>query len=340
VARDLLSGVELDAQLLNVLFQGVDHGFCLCEVVVDADGRPADYRFLSVNALFEELTGLSDPVGRTALELVPDLERHWIDSYGTGGLEGTTLRFEREAESMGRAFRVFAAPMGPRGRFAIVFREVTAERRLADDRERALRRAEALLEEVNHRVMNSLGMIAAIVGLEARARAEGAGRRAMERIAERVQAVADLYRALGVANSETAVRADAYLERVLSRLSAAIADGRNVRIESEIAPVELPTGTAVPVGLMVNELVTNSLKYAFAESGGRVRVTLAREGDSLRLVVADDGRGMAADPDDGGIGRKLVAAFAQQIDGTVELAPSVAGAAVTVEFPAPQPATG
>jgi two-component sensor histidine kinase len=336
VGRGLAAKLEFDACLLHELFAGIDHGFCLCDVILDASGRPVDYRFVTVNTHVERMTGLAGAEGRTALEMVPDLEPQWVEDYGRVALERVAMRFERESQKMGRIFAVFAYPVEPVGRFALVFRDITAQRRMADERERALRRAEALLEEVNHRVMNSLGMMAAIVGLEARTRQEGTGRRALERIADRVQALADLYRALGAARSETSVRADAYLERVLSRLGAAIADDRNVRIRPDLAPVEVPTSVAVPLGLMVNELVTNSIKYAFGSAGGEVRVTLAPEGDVLRLVIADNGNGVADASQDHGIGQKLVNAFASQIDGTVTVDTSGTGTSVRVDFPKPE----
>lgn len=126
---------------LRAVFAAVDQGWCLCEMVLDAAGRPADYRFLEVNPLFESMTGLRDPVGRTALELVPDLERHWIATYARVALEGETLRFESGSDAMGRWFDVFAAPVAPRGRFGLVFRDITARRAA----ETALRESEARL---------------------------------------------------------------------------------------------------------------------------------------------------------------------------------------------------
>ncbi|WP_199516745.1 PAS domain S-box protein [Nucisporomicrobium flavum] len=114
------------------LFDAMDEGFCLCEMVVDDDGNPVDYRFLEINALFEEMTGLRSPVGRTALDLVPDLEKVWIDTYARVGLGRQTLRFEQESAAMGRWFEVFATPMEPYGHFSIVFKDQTA-RHLAQE---------------------------------------------------------------------------------------------------------------------------------------------------------------------------------------------------------------
>lgn len=64
------------------LFESIDEGFCICEMLFDEHGKPEDYRFLQVNSIFEELTGLQQPTGKTARELVPNLEAHWFETYG------------------------------------------------------------------------------------------------------------------------------------------------------------------------------------------------------------------------------------------------------------------
>ncbi|WP_228282428.1 PAS domain S-box protein [Rubrobacter tropicus] len=125
----------------RTLFTTIDEGFCLCEMVVDEDGTPADYRFLDVNPKFEEMTGLADAVGKTITELVPGLEGRWVETYGRVGLGGETLRFEDGSEAMGRWFDVYASPVEPKGggRFTLVFKDITERKRA----EEALRLSEA-----------------------------------------------------------------------------------------------------------------------------------------------------------------------------------------------------
>ncbi len=113
----------------RALFTSIDEGYCLCEIVTDEAGEAVDYRFLEVNPLFETMTGLAGAVGHTILSLVPDIERHWVDTYARVAFGGESLRFEQESEVMGRIFNVFATPVEPRGRFALVFADVTDRRR-------------------------------------------------------------------------------------------------------------------------------------------------------------------------------------------------------------------
>jgi PAS domain S-box-containing protein len=125
--------------LFEALFSSIDEGFCRCEIIVGDDGRPVDYRFLEVNALFGVMTGLTDAVGRTAYELIPNLEPHWVESYARAALGGETFRFEQGSEAMGRWFDVFVMPTEPAGQFVLLFKDVSEARRA----EAALRESEA-----------------------------------------------------------------------------------------------------------------------------------------------------------------------------------------------------
>jgi PAS domain S-box-containing protein len=130
------------------LFSSIDEGYCLCEIVTDAAGRPIDYRFLEVNPRFEEVTGLTAPVDRRAREMVPDLEDHWVQTMGRVALEGETVRYENRAEGLNRWFDVYAAPVEPigGGQFVVVVNDAT-ERHQADEmlrhRAESARRARA-----------------------------------------------------------------------------------------------------------------------------------------------------------------------------------------------------
>jgi PAS domain S-box-containing protein len=132
-----------EAQLRELLAT-IDQGYCLGEIVLDDRGDAVDYRFLEVNPQFEAMTGLVDAAGQTALELVPGLEQHWIEVYGRVALGGETLRFTNGSEALGRWFDVFAMPTEPRGRFMLVFNDVTAHKRAED----ALKESQARFRNV------------------------------------------------------------------------------------------------------------------------------------------------------------------------------------------------
>ena len=128
---------------LESLFAALDQGYCLCEMIRDESGRPVDYRFLETNPVFAEMTGLSNAQGRTARELVPGLEQHWIDAYDAIA-RGVPARFQNGSEAMGRWFDVFGSPVPPEGCFALVFRDISSQRRAELEREEARAQAERL----------------------------------------------------------------------------------------------------------------------------------------------------------------------------------------------------
>ena len=321
---------------LESLFAVIDQGYCLCEMIRDESGRPIDYRFLETNAIFAEMTGLIDAKGRTARELVPGLEQHWVDSYDAIA-RGVPARFQAGSEAMGRWFDVFGSPVPPEGCFALVFRDISAQRRAELDREEARAQAERLLVELNHRVMNTLAMIGSIVRMEAgQLDHDSAGRQGMARLQSRLAAVSALYRALNNAARVDWVEARPYLSHVVDAVAASVADADQITLHTDIAAVDLPTAQAAPLGLLVNELMTNAMKYAFPDGrNGALSVALAQAHGHLTLTVADDGIGIQPSPADeaGGIGSKLVEAFAEQLGGRVERTTGPAGTTVAVAFP-------
>jgi PAS domain S-box-containing protein len=126
---------ELQAQLAaeyRTLFESIDQGFCVAEVIFDAEEKPVDYQFLQVNPAFVRLTGLpASAIGKTARELVPDLEQFWIETYGNVALTGEPLRFENKSDALNHWFDVYASKLGDATsrRVAILFTDITERKR-------------------------------------------------------------------------------------------------------------------------------------------------------------------------------------------------------------------
>ncbi|PSN78737.1 hypothetical protein C8B47_15330, partial [filamentous cyanobacterium CCP4] len=120
------------------LVESLDEGFCLCQMLLNQEGAPVDYRFLEVNAVFESLTGLQQPVGKTARELVPDLEESWFETYGRVAIDRQPIRFEQQSVPMHRWFDLYAFPMGKPEHhlFGILFRNITIRKIVEQEREK------------------------------------------------------------------------------------------------------------------------------------------------------------------------------------------------------------
>ncbi|MBS0168989.1 MAG: PAS domain-containing protein [Nitrospira sp.] len=117
----------------RTLFESIDVGFCIIEVLFDEDGRAADYRFLEANPAFINQTGLTDAVGKTIRELAPNHEQFWFDMYGKIALTGTPARFEHQAAALPlpRWYEVFAfrAGLPEQQRVAVLFRDIGERKR-------------------------------------------------------------------------------------------------------------------------------------------------------------------------------------------------------------------
>lgn len=195
-----------------------------------------------------------------------------------------------------------------------------------------------LLQELTHRVKNSLQLIGAMVMIEARSHKSGEGRAALERVSNRITALGQLYSTLSKADSVEDVDAATYLDELCRDLIESVhkEGDTSVVLKTDIESELLPTDRAIPIGLIVNELVTNAVKYAFpGETKGTVMVTLKRLPGELRLTVADDGRGLDPRRADSGLGGRLVDGFAEQLGGQVERRSDSQGTTVHLILPSP-----
>jgi PAS domain S-box-containing protein len=134
-ARETLAGT-IDALRESVtryraLFESIDEGFCVLEILFDHEGTPVDLRCMEANPAFEKQSGLHDVVGKRIRELIPDLEGRWAQTYGNVVATGKPARFVDEAKPLGRWFDVSAFRIGEAKdlRVACLFTDVTASRR-------------------------------------------------------------------------------------------------------------------------------------------------------------------------------------------------------------------
>lgn len=158
------------------LFQLIDIGYCVIEMVFDTGGHPVDYIFREANPAFLKQTGLADPVGRSMRGLAPDHEPFWFETYGRIARTGVAERFEHRADALGRWYSVFAFRAGDPGenRVAVLFEDIK-QRKLA----------EQLLRDSEEHQQFLLGLSDA---LRAETGVEAAGNRAVRMIAERLAA--------------------------------------------------------------------------------------------------------------------------------------------------------
>jgi PAS domain S-box-containing protein len=195
---------------------------------------------------------------------------------------------------------------------------------------------EVLLREIHHRVKNNLNIVSSMLYLQGAAAGEDRITALFEESRARVQAMALVHELLYQSGDMGRIDLKSYLEQLGQGLLASYSDGSAaVSIATDVSVPPVSIQVAIPCGLIVCELVTNALKYAFrGRAGGRIRVALAEREGRFVLGVADDGVGLAAarQARPGSIGLNLVQALADQLDGTLESRSDGGGTVFTVTF--------
>ena len=197
-------------------------------------------------------------------------------------------------------------------------------------------RAELLLREVNHRVANSLGLVAAMVRMQASLLGDDEAKRALQETQSRISAVAGVHRHLYSSASVGEVEIRDYLGHLLEELQTSLAGGgADHRIVGDLSPLVLKTDHAISLGIVVGELVTNAFKYAYpAGTSGEIRVLSSCDGGEVTVRVEDDGVGWTGEgPIKGsGLGSKIVGAMCRTLEARLEWQAREVGTAALVRF--------
>ncbi|MGK6316986.1 sensor histidine kinase [Neorhizobium sp. DT-125] len=200
----------------------------------------------------------------------------------------------------------------------------------------ALAEKDVLLKELQHRVKNNLQMITALIRMEARnAQRLEEGER-FNRLAGRIEALSILYRSLYAGSESETVDLGTYVSQIASSVMAAQAI-EGIRLDMKVDTWPVSVNVAMPVGLVVNELMTNALKYAFAgRDGGEVKIRCTVDDEGCKVLVADDGVGLSdkADwPRRGKLSAMIVQSVKQNAKAEIEVESEPGkGMAVTIAF--------
>jgi PAS domain S-box-containing protein len=328
----------------RTLFEKIDEGFCIIDVVFDEADRPTDYRFLETNPAFERMTGLERAAGRTARELVPDLEDWWFETYGKVALTGEAVHFENGSEAMGRWFEVRASRIGGEEsrKVALVFDDITERKRAAGERDRMLAREwvavaeaaerERISRELHDRVAHSMAVAHQSLELHDVL---------AEKDAPRAEAKLDLAREMIKASLESTRNLSAELRRVDAEdglegelrhlLDVAVPPGIRAGIRVSGDEADVPGHVRGQIFLVLREAVRNAVSHSGC---GSLSVGLDITSESVVGSVEDDGRGFDPADGNGGVGLRSMRERAALLDGALRL-DCVPGRGTRVEVSVP-----
>ncbi|WP_066798720.1 sensor histidine kinase [Sphingomonas soli] len=244
-------------------------------------------------------------------------------------------RFETPAQAVTMASVVVSCVLTVA--LAEMFRR--AVRRAADERDREVAERDLFLEEFDHRVKNNFTLVASLLDMQRRRAGEGETAEALGAALSRVESIARAHRHLyrGGSAAPGSVDIAAYLQELCSALADALFLRDAITLDCHSDHATIPRDRAVSIGLVVNELVTNAAKHAFpGRDEGHISVRFEKAESGWRLTVSDNGAGMSTAAKrkraDGGLGQRLIDAFARQAQGTVSVGSTPSGTTVTVDF--------
>ena len=199
----------------------------------------------------------------------------------------------------------------------------------------ALERHQVLLKEMNHRIKNSLSIVISMLRLQAKDSAPLTATEQLEAAAVRVHAVARAHERLYQTDDVEHLDIGRYIEQVCRDIDESVAHCE-VHIDAQ-HDIMIATDRAIPLALMVNELITNAAKHAYeGQTGFNIWVGLVRNGDTIRASVRDEGIGLPSTFDLArakGLGMRLLRSFQQQLDATVTINPHPRGTEFVVAIP-------
>jgi PAS domain S-box-containing protein len=257
----------------------------------------------STSALEEHLAGKSDLYHAEFRYNHP--ERGWIWLSGTGKVV--------ERDSAGRPLRMVG-----------INRDITERKKIEQKIEDSLKEKEILLQEIHHRVKNNMQVISGLIGIQARKMeeiTESSLRAAFLETESRIKSMALVHEALYRSTDFAHVDFSAYTRQLVVDLFHTYEiDSNKVKLETRIEPIDIDINQAIPCGLIINELLSNTLKHAFRGDGGG-RVTVAMDSDDegmIELSVCDDGVGLPEGTDvvrEQSVGLTIVNALVRQLRG-------------------------
>jgi len=202
--------------------------------------------------------------------------------------------------------------------------DITARKKAEKVLKNAATEKEALHRELLHRVKNSFALIKSLIYLERQRLDDESTNKILEELEHRVGSLAQMYSLLNETGVSQQVELDHYLRQISKSLTDSfIEDNQKIKIKTEFDNIIVSPKDASSIGLIINELLTNSLKYAFdKDSDGEITIKLKEENNFAILLVADNGRGLPKNfkiEDSTGMGLELVKMLTQQLSGTLDV---------------------
>jgi PAS domain S-box-containing protein len=339
--RSAPSDQALHDRLLGRILEAAD------DAIISVD---QGQRIVLFNKGAEKIFGWSTPevLGQSLDVLLPKdkarVHRQHIREFGQSGAEARRMAERAEIAGRRKSGETFPAEAsisqvdsGGSKIFTVILRDIT-DRKAAEEKIRAsLREKEVLLKEIHHRVKNNLQVVSSLLNLQSRGISDEETRRFFKESQHRVHSMALIHEQLYESEDLSRIDFPSYIGQLVAYLfrSYGVSLSR-VSLKTRIEDLHFEVDVAVPCGLIINELVSNSLKYAFPEGRqGEIRIDF-KKGPEDRIIMAVEDDGVGFPPgvnllNTRTLGLRLVRSLAQQLGGQAELK-SRSGTQVKIQF--------
>jgi PAS domain S-box-containing protein len=303
----------------------------------------SDLRFVQVNKAYADWYGLTvqDIVGKKVGDLLAkDVFERALPNY-LKALKGETVYFENrtiDKEGKESYVNVMLIPHFCGGRVAGFFgsiTDITRRRQAEEEIKRQLVEKETLLKEVHHRIRNNITAISGILSFQAQSSGSAEVKNALTDSIARIKSMCVLYDKLLISDEYKELSAKTYIESLVDTITALFSENIKITVDKRIDDFNLSSKILFSLGIIINELFTNVMKYAFtgAESG-HIKIFLDKAENHVTMIVKDNGRGLPEGLDvnkSNGFGLRLVEMITQQLKGTYAIK-SDGGTESTLKF--------
>jgi PAS domain S-box-containing protein len=206
---------------------------------------------------------------------------------------------------------------------SLVAHDITEKQQASEEIRESLKEKEILLKEIHHRVKNNMQVISSILNLQSSYVEDKNTLLILQESRDRIRSMAMIHESLYKRDDFSSIDFSGYIDNLVQNLVSSYQVGQKIKINKDLQRVSIDLDQAIPCGLLVNEVITNSLKYGWDEEGtGNINIALKKEDNTITIEIGDDGRGLPEEFDlikSDTLGLQLIITLVEQLDGQLSV---------------------
>jgi PAS domain S-box-containing protein len=326
----------------RMLFSKMLNGFTYQKIILDKDGEPVDAEYIEVNEKFQRLSGFSkdELIGKRYSELYKDWDKdeleRWFRICGEVALNTSEIVIEKYLDYYKKWFSLYVYSF-EKGYFAVILEDITDRKNRVKLLRESLKEKEILIKEIHHRVKNNLQIITSLLTLESSSITDEEALVKFKESKERVMTIALIHESLYKSSNLAYINISGYIKKLTDIIyKSYYMSKKDIKLNIDAQDITLNVSICVPLGLIINEVMTNSLKYAFPEDKGDIYIYFHYDENQNNycLSIQDNGVGIPKGVDlenPKTLGLELIKILASQLQGSIDIDTSV-GTKYTIEF--------